>query len=244
MISVIKIDENMTIYGGGGCNSVVLRSQDGQRAIIVDTKYFGGAKELKRLVIAPNVTVINTHFHLDHTRGNKYYPDALVISGETNWKQWDFDTAHSKRPDIILKSGEIKRLQMDDEVIDVIDFGNAHSPNDLVVFFNKRKVLAAGDLVWIDTHPVLLDKNTNLGQWKIYLRRILDEFDANKVVPGHGKICGKDAVINMLEYFDSISGSLNDPEKLNGVKNKYKRYKTFPIFGNFARTVKLLKRSA
>ena len=79
MISVIKIDENMTIYGGGGCNSVVLRSQDGQRAIIVDTKYFGGAKELKRLVIAPNVTVINTHFHLDHAAAISTTPMLLLF---------------------------------------------------------------------------------------------------------------------------------------------------------------------
>jgi hypothetical protein len=47
MISEIKIDENMTICSGGGCSSVVLRSQDRQRGIIVDTKNFGGAKELK-----------------------------------------------------------------------------------------------------------------------------------------------------------------------------------------------------
>jgi cyclase len=195
-------------------------------------------------VNAPNVTVINTHFHLDHARGNKYYPDALVISGETIWRQWDFDTAYSKRPDVVLKPGERRRIEMDDEVIDVIDFGSAHSPNDLVVFFNKRKVLAAGDLVWTDMHPVLLDRNSDLVHWKMYLRRILDEIDFDSVVPGHGEICEKDAVINFLDYFDSISGSLNDPEKLNRLKKKYNKYKTFPIFGNFGRTVKLLKHSA
>jgi glyoxylase-like metal-dependent hydrolase (beta-lactamase superfamily II) len=165
-------------------------------------------------VIAPNVIVINKHFHLDHARGNKYYPNALVISGETNWRQWGFDTAHSKRPDVVLKPGERRRIEMDDEVIEVIDFGNEHSPNDLVAFFKKRKVLAVGDLVWTNMHPMLLDGNSDLGQWSIYLQRILDEFDADKVVPGHGKICEKDAVINMLEYYDTISELLNDPEKL------------------------------
>ena len=91
-MKALKLDENLTIYLGGGCNTIVLTSKDGKEAIVVDTKWFRSARELRAAIKAPKVTIVNTHFHLDHARGNKLYLSAYVISGETNWKQWDFDT--------------------------------------------------------------------------------------------------------------------------------------------------------
>ena len=88
-MKVMTIDPEMKIYLGGGCNSVVLMSKDGQEAVVVDTKYFGGATALRKAVQALKITLINTHFHLDHARGNRLYPEAYVISGKTNWGQWE-----------------------------------------------------------------------------------------------------------------------------------------------------------
>ena len=169
---VVNIDTQMNVYLGGGCNSTVLFSNDGNKAIIVDTKYFGSAKRLRALISASEITIINTHFHLDHARGNKLYPDAFVVSGNTGWKQWDFDTAHSKHPDKILNPGDDFIINIDDEIVHVSDMGRAHSRNDLIVFFEKRKVLAVGDLVWINRHPILLDKNVNLKLWISYLDKM------------------------------------------------------------------------
>ena len=138
---VYKIDSQMKVYLGGGCNSTVLFSNDGRKAIIVDTKYFGSAKKLRSQISASEITIINTHFHLDHARGNKLYPEAFIVSGNTNWKQWDFDTAHSKHPDKILDPGEDFIINFDDEIVHVSDMGRAHSVNDLIVFFENRKVV-------------------------------------------------------------------------------------------------------
>ncbi len=240
--SVVSIDSQMKIYLGGGCNSIVLLSNDAEKAIIVDTKYFGGAKRLRRSIHSQVITIINTHFHLDHARGNKLYPEAYIISGNTNWKQWDIDTSHSKHPDKILNSGEDFSAKMDDETVHVFDMGKAHSQNDGVVFFEKRGVLAAGDLVWPNKHPILLDKNVNIKLWISYLGKMVRDFNVQTVIPGHGMISGKEAIFKMKDYFISISNSINSNDELKKLKKLYSNYSTFPIFGSFSRTVHIIKK--
>ena len=80
-MEAVRVDDHMTVYIGGGGNSVVLYSRDRQKAIVVDTKYRRGAKELRRQVTARDITIIDTHFHMDHARGNRLDPQATVISG-------------------------------------------------------------------------------------------------------------------------------------------------------------------
>jgi len=241
-MEMVSIDQDMKVYLGGGCNSIVLTSKDGQKAVIVDTKFFNGATRLRKEIKAPNITLINTHFHFDHARGNRLYPDAFVISGNTNWKQWDIDTGHSKHPDQVLNPGEETSFMVDDEVVHIIDMGQAHSPNDVVVFFQNKKVLAAGDLVWVNTNPVLIDDNVNIKSWIAYLDKLEREYDIQTVIPGHGKISEKNSISEMKEYFLSISQSIGSNDKLLELKHKYKGYSTFPIFGSFNRTVKLIRR--
>jgi cyclase len=239
---IVNIDTQMKVYLGGGCNSIILLSNDGRKAIIVDTKYFSGAKKLRTQISSPEITVINTHFHLDHARGNRLYPEAFVISGNTNWKQWDFDTAHSKHPDKILNPGEDFIMNIDDEIVHVFDMGRAHSPNDLIVYFEKRKVLAAGDLIWTNMHPVLLHKNVNIKLWISYLDKMEKSYDVQTVVPGHGSISSKESISDMKEYFTSILHSINSNTELKKLKQQYSNYSTFPFFGNFSRTLKIIKK--
>jgi cyclase len=238
----IQVDDTLAIYPGGGCNSVVLTSEDGKEVLIVDTKWFQSAKELRAVIKAPTITIINTHFHLDHARGNKLYPSASVISGETNWKQWDIDTGHSKRPDTALKPGEKINLQMDDETIVATAMGKAHSINDVVVYFKKRKLLAVGDLVFIDMHPVLLDTNSNVACWRRTLDTLETDFEIEKLVPGHGKTADRDSIADMRHYFSSIADAIGNPDELSKLRQVYKSYRTFPVLAGFKRTVSYLRK--
>ena len=238
----LKLDENLTVYVGGGCNSVVLTSKDGKEAIVVDTKWFRSAKALRAAVKAPKVTVINTHFHLDHARGNKLYPSAYVISGETNWKHWDWDTNRSKRPDKALKPGEELSIRLDDEIIHVVAVGKAHSANDLVVYLSRRRLLAVGDLVCVNMHPPLVDPKGSVACWREALDKIEKDFAIDTLVPGHGAVGTRDSLSSMKDYFSRIANALNDPQELRQLKSVYKSYKTFPKFVNFDRTVKVMRK--
>lgn len=233
----VGIDNNLAVYLGGGCNSIVLTSKDSTESLVLDTKWFQSAKQLRAEIKTPKITIINTHFHLDHARENKLYPSAFVISGETNWKQWDIDTGHSNRPDAVLKPGEQFSLHIDDETVQAIAMGKAHSVNDVIVYFTKRRLLAVGDLVWINMHPILLDSNGNVAAWRTILDRLEKDFEIDKVVSGHGPICDRTSIAKMSEYFSSIANAIKKPSELSKLKNKYKSYKAFPVFAGFGRTV-------
>ena len=241
-IRPVTVDERLTIYVGGGCNSVVLLSQNGCKALIVDTKYFLGARKFRELVTASDITVVNTHFHMDHARGNRLYPGAYVISGTTNWKLWDIDTGHSKRPDRALNPGESLCLEFEGECVHLVDVGMAHSWNDLFVYFENRRLLAAGDLVWVGMHPVLLDRHTSIPGWIRALERMQTDFDVQTVVPGHGDVSGKESISSMKTYFVSIMEAIGDHERMKNLKDRYKHLKRFPLFGSFGRTARFIKR--
>jgi len=240
--NVRVLDKNLVVYLGGGCNSVVLTSIDGKEAIIVDTKWLSSAKRMRNLIKAPKVTIINTHFHMDHSRGNGLYPEAHVVSGEVNWRHWDFDSGKSKRPDRILRTGDKIVLKLDDELIHIWDLGPAHSENDSIVFFEKRKLLVVGDLVVVNQHPVLIDKNTNLSMWRQLLDLIEREIEFDTLVPGHGPLSDKAEVLTMKRYFAAASAVASDSTKFGIEKQNFQMYSSFPVFGSFRRTISFMRR--
>lgn len=240
-MEVIQYDINLKIYTGGGANSIVLTSEDGKQALIVDTKYFKGARKLRKEVTAPDITIINTHFHLDHARGNKLYPDAYVISGTCSWKQWDFDTGRSKRPDKVMTPGEETSLKIGDENVRILNMGNVHSFNDCVVFLENRKMLIAGDVIWVKVHPMVMDPNCSISSWLNALEKIESSFEINTIVPGHGDVSDKSALTEMREYFVSITNAINDRQELKLLKQKYKEYKKVPVVAGFYKTVKKIR---
>ena len=241
IIEAVKCDDNLTIYTGGGCNSAVLCSKDGHEVIIVDTKYFKGAKKLREEVKAKDITIINTHFHMDHSRGNRLYPGAYVITGNIMaWWQWDFDTAFSRRPDKTLDPGEETVVNIDLEKIHILSMGRAHSLNDCIVYFENRKLLMAGDLIWRHIHPVLIGSNITL--WRRVLKILESKYEFDTLVPGHGDCAGKNAVLEMEEYFNLIAAADGDKHKLRGLKEKFKGYDKFPVFAGVGRVAAMIKR--
>ena len=73
-VETIQYDPQLTIYLGGGGNSVVLTSEDGSAAFIVDTKMRGAAEMLRDKIKAKDITIVNTHDHFDHVGGNSSLP--------------------------------------------------------------------------------------------------------------------------------------------------------------------------
>jgi hypothetical protein len=58
--------------------------KNGGEALVVDPKMSVYARRLKRWIErdlqAKVTTIIDTHYHFDHTRGNKLYPGARIIA--------------------------------------------------------------------------------------------------------------------------------------------------------------------
>jgi len=238
-MEAIQYDPQLTIFIGGGSNSIVLTSEDGSKVLIVDTKMSSGAKKLRESVKANDIAIVNTHYHLDHIGGNSLYPSAKIIAGAYSKEQWQAD---SRYPDMTLEPGEEKVIKVGSETVHIWNIGQAHTMNDVVVYLENRKLLVTGDIVWVNMHPTFLDPNSSATSWIKALDSLDKKYDVKVLVPGHGKVSDKNAIREMRDYFVSIDEAIGDQEELQTLLNKYKDYSTIPIITGFDNTIAFIKK--
>ncbi|NQT26378.1 MBL fold metallo-hydrolase [candidate division KSB1 bacterium] len=234
------LDDNLTVLLGYGGNTVVLSDPDGKEVLIVDTKVFGGAKKLKSHVEALgtnlDVFIVNTHPHFDHTGGNKLFPGATILTGEK-----DEMIPNESAKIILVKQGEEYPVVIGADTAFVRNVGRAHTYNSLVVYLPKQQLLATGDIIFHHIHPALFrEEGTDIDSW-INAFNTLAEWQIKTVVPGHGKIADKNAIGDAKEYFVSIRKGLDNPQKLEELKQRYADYGNVPLATSFKNTVKFMK---
>jgi glyoxylase-like metal-dependent hydrolase (beta-lactamase superfamily II) len=237
----IEIDPQMHVYLGGGGNSIVLTSKSGDSALVVDTKMGSAAEKMRKQISARDIIVVNTHAHIDHTSGNRLYPGAQVISGAYTKEAWKQFNKKARYPDDTIGVGKEMVIRIDDETIRLHNMGAAHTSNDVVVYFEKRKLLMTGDIVFIDIHPPIYPAmGADVSKWIHALDTLPLMFDIEKLVPGHGPLSKKSAFGVMKEYFTSIRDAIGNDARLEECKKKYQGYRSLPGLSSFEKTVKTI----
>jgi len=175
--------------------------------------------------------------------GNPLYPQAKIIAGEYSKKQWQDDAGKASRyPDITLKIGEEKVLKIGSETVHIYNMGRAHTWNDMVVYFENRKLLASGDLVFNNMHPAVIAKSgTKVVSWVHALEELSKKYSIKTLVPGHGPVADQNALVGMKDYFVAVGDSIGNKEKQAVLKEKYKNYVTFPGMFSFNNTLKFIE---
>lgn len=240
-VETVQYDPQLLILIGGGGNSIVLTSEDGAKAVVVDTKMRAAAKKVRSSVTAGDITVINTHVHGDHTGGNDLFTNAKIIAGAYTQEQWK-DGTKQRYPDETVKPGEDKKIQVGSETVHIRNMGRAHTWDDVVVYLEKRKMLVTGDVVFITMHPALFTRSgASISSWIAVLDTLSNTYDIEKLVPGHGSISDKNALAAMKEYFVSIGESIGDQQKQDSLKRKYAGYFSIPGMSSFEATLKFIE---
>lgn len=239
----ITYDPQLTIVLGGGGNSIVLTSEDGKQCLVVDTKMAGAAKELRKMVNASDITVINTHNHADHLAGNDLYPAAHIIAGAYTKEQWGQLAGKNRYPDETIQPGQEKVIPFGSETVCVRNMGRAHTCNDVVVYLEKRKMLVTGDIVFLGRHPVLVAAGgANVASWMSVLDMLQNLYDAaGTVVPGHGPVSDKGALARMKEYFTDAWAAAADPAKRPAFLEKYKTLSSMPGMSGSDKTIEFVE---
>jgi glyoxylase-like metal-dependent hydrolase (beta-lactamase superfamily II) len=149
--------------------------------------------------------VIATHYHADHIYGLQAFqkngakiiahPAAKeYLNSETALQRlaasraelapWIDENTKLVEADIWL-SNETK-LNLAGLDLTVKHVGPAHTPEDLVIYLPKEKILFAGDLIFRGRLP-FIGATANTGPWLDALNSFLD-FKAKVVIPGHGPV--------------------------------------------------------
>ena len=161
---------------------------------------------------APVRIVVNTHHHGDHTHGNYLCTDATIVGHrrcreevermgimtlDSIWGAVEWGDLQLRSPDLTFD--ERVDLVVGDLTVEVRAFGDAaHTTNDVVAWVPERGVLYTGDLVFHGGTPFVV-----MGSISGSLASLdwLRSFQPAVIVPGHGPVCGVDALDAIEAYF-------------------------------------------
>lgn len=93
-------------------------------------------------------------------------------------------------------SGE-QTMQVGSKEVRFIEVGPAHTKGDVVVYVPEDKTVFAGDILFMDGHPIVWDGPVQ--NW-IDACDLMMTWDVDTVVPGHGPITDKQGIQNLKDY--------------------------------------------
>jgi glyoxylase-like metal-dependent hydrolase (beta-lactamase superfamily II) len=163
------LGENLTLLSGPGGNVVVLNGPDGK--IVVDTFLMPAWPKLKEtldgLGNAPLKTVIDTHWHFDHTdnNANLHAAGATVLAHENTKTRMaePHDSAFlglhipASPADALPQQtfSTSQKLQANGEIVMLQYFQPAHTDTDIYIHFQKANVIHMGDTFFNGFYPVI-----------------------------------------------------------------------------------------
>lgn len=89
-------------------------------------------------------------------------------------------------------------LTVGNKKVELIEVGPAHTQGDVLVYVPEDRVLFAGDILFIEGHPIMWAGPVS--RWIQALDIILG-LELDHIVPGHGPMTDKAGVLKLKEYF-------------------------------------------
>lgn len=223
-LSTVKLTDRLSVVMGAGGNIAVLTGDEG--ALQVDSGLSNRAadiaKSVAELSAQPVTTLINTHWHLDHTGGNEAVGKAgarIIAQTSTRARMStdqtiEFMKMHSDpSPAValpVITFAESMTLYANGEEIAMTHVPPAHTDTDIVVLFRKANVLHAGDLLFNGFYP-FIDYSSRgwIGGMVAGADLVLKLSNANtRIVPGHGPMATRADVATYRDMLRTIQARI------------------------------------
>ena len=260
-VTTKKVNENLFLLYGLGGNIAVSTGNDG--VLIVDSQipiiFPKIMKAIKKLSDDKIIYTINTHWHWDHSDGNlvldsdetkiishsnareNMQKGGLINMGTTILNQEPYPK--SALPVITHENG--MSLYFNDEKIDLLHFGPAHTTGDTVIYFTNQNAIHLGDVFFSNSYPFIdVDNGGSLSGMINYLEKIVLVIDKDTIVmPGHGEISSISDIKETIEMLKTVKNrilmsiennqSLEEIISSNITKDFDKKYNTLLLRDTF-----------
>jgi glyoxylase-like metal-dependent hydrolase (beta-lactamase superfamily II) len=178
--------------------------------------------QVKRVSMRPIARLVSTHHHVDHTLGNALFPRDTEILAHARAKaemervglgvlriiermaprfRGQLDDVEERLPDATFE-GEALEIEAGGRQARLLHFGTAHTRGDVLVHLPAEKVLFLGDVGFFDVTPMAFEGH--VGSWIRICDRVLDEIEADVLVPGHGPVGTKDDLRAFRGYLQLV----------------------------------------
>jgi metallo-beta-lactamase class B len=197
-IQVEKLKKNIYLhtsyfdYKGSkvGSNGLILVGKDG--VLIIDTPWDDPqslqlVRWIEKNIGKPVKGVISTHSHKDRTGGaNTFKKLGIPVMGMQQTK--DLAAKEGFPVDSVIVLDPVKKFT-NPYPVTVLYPGQAHAPDNIVIFIEKEKLLFGGCMIKAgDATDLGNIADANLKEWPGSITNIKKTFPKiNIVIPGHGK---------------------------------------------------------
>ena len=178
-------------------------------------------EELRKVSDKEIAYLISTDHHFDHVFGNAFLTKRTIAqriayrgfkfvqdNREQQFMQFFPDVYTERREtldqvEIVLPQITFSRemtLNMGDLTL-VLTYVGGHSPATIMIYVPQDKVLFAGDN--IEVGQLSYTAEARFAPW-IEMLRAVEQMEIEKIVPGHGELCGLEGAQRVRIYFEEM----------------------------------------
>ena len=219
-ITVEPLRGGISVLMGSGGNITVLSAKEGKLMVDAGIAVSQPRVEAALDKLGPGKVkyLINTHYHWDHTDGNKWVQasGATIIahkntlkhvSESTRVEDWNYTfdpLPEAARPKVLVDTD--KTITFAGSKVIMKNFGVGHTDSDLWVYFPKADVLVLGDIFWNGVYPFIDNAHGGgINQAIRWADHAIKQCGPNTiVVPGHGPVGNRAQLVEFRDMLATI----------------------------------------
>ena len=206
-----KVSDNIYMLTGSGGNIGVVVGT--KKVLMIDSQFAPLSDKISKAIAdisdLPIEMLLNTHWHGDHTGGNKNFGDKVTIVAHENVRERmsteqvrPFRKPTPPAPQQALPVITFKEditLYVGDETVMAFHVHHAHTDGDAIIYFPKSNVMHMGDTYFKGRYPYidLGSGGSVAGVLKAIDQAIFLADEDTKIIPGHGVLSNKK---ELMEY--------------------------------------------
>ena len=229
-IKTTQLADGLYLLQGAGGNMTAAVGADG--VLLVDDEFAPLAEKIRAALKGlgggdrPLRYVIDTHYHYDHTGGNKPFAEAgatVIAADQLRARLMSGGTAGNggsiSREMKPVEPGALPQItfdhaltvHMNGEDIRAVHYANAHTDGDSIVYFPKSHVVAMGDIYVRYGFPFIdINGGGTVQGMMTACSDVLRTAPADsKIVPGHGELAGVDDLRTYLKMLQDTSAAVD-----------------------------------